>query len=33
MSQVKFGYSHTDHMLDIDYKENSGWDTPHIKPF
>jgi branched-chain amino acid aminotransferase len=30
---LKFGSYHTDHMLEIDYDEKSGWTKPYITPY
>jgi len=29
---LKFGKTHSDHMLEIDWKEGSGWGRPVIRP-
>ena len=33
MDKVMFGEVNSEHMLEINYKEASGWSDPVIKPF
>lgn len=32
-SELKFGQSFTDHILEIDWSADYGWHTPTIKPY
>lgn len=31
--QLIFGKTFTDHMLTVEWTKESGWDTPHIRPY
>ncbi len=31
--QLVFGKSFTDHMLSVEWKSNTGWSSPVIRPF
>jgi branched-chain amino acid aminotransferase len=32
-AELVFGRFFTDHMLEVEWDENSGWSTPKISPF
>jgi branched-chain amino acid aminotransferase len=32
-SELKFGHTFTDHMLEIDWTRDGGWEAPMINPY
>ena len=33
MEDFKFGQTHTDHMLEIDWSKENGWSAPKVVPY